>query len=349
MNDHVFIIAEMSANHCGDLNLAKKIIAAAKDAGADAVKIQTYTADTITIDCKRDEFLIKGGLWDGRYLYELYQRASTPWGWQPILKKYANEIGIPLFSTPFDKTAVDFLEKMNVPMYKIASFEAFDYPLIRYAAKCGKPMIISTGISTLEEIQGAVDACKQVGNNDITLLKCTSAYPAKLEDLNILTIKDMIDRFGPQGVKIGLSDHSMSIEPVIAAVALGARVIEKHFTLDRALGGEDGGFSLNKDEFAAMVKAVRNTEAALGTPNYDVNEQNRCFARSLYACKDIKKVERFTVENVRSVRPSNGLHPKYYDEVIGKVALQDIPFGTPLQLAYLAVVQVQDKPQQGNR
>ena len=211
MSKPVFIIAEMSANHCGDFELAKKIIAAAKDAGADAVKIQTYTADTITIDSKRDEFLIKGdgNLWKDRYLYELYQEASTPWEWQPRLKEYADSIAIPFFSTPFDNSAVDFLEKMNVPMYKIASFEAYDYPLIRYAAKCGKPMIISTGISTLEEMQGAIDACKGVGNNDITLLKCTSSYPAKLSEMNLLTITDMIERFAPQGVKIGLSDHSM--------------------------------------------------------------------------------------------------------------------------------------------
>ena len=330
MNDRVFIIAEMSANHCGNMDLAKRIIAAAKDAGADAVKIQTYTADTITIDSKRDEFLIKEGLWKGRYLYELYQKASTPWDWQPILKAYADEIGIPLFSTPFDKTAVDFLEKMNVPMYKIASFEAFDYPLIRYTAKCGKPMIISTGISTLEEIQGAIDACKQVGNNDITLLKCTSAYPAKVEDMNLATIRDMIDRFGPQGVKIGLSDHSMSIVPPVTAVALGAQVVEKHFTLDRALGGEDSGFSLNAEEFAAMVKAVRETEAALGKASYDVDATNRRGGRSLYAVKDIKAGEKFTTENVRSIRPANGLHPGSYDKIIGRQSCRDIAFGVPL-------------------
>lgn len=329
-NDSVFIIAEMSANHCGDMDLAKKLIAAAKDAGADAVKIQTYTADTITIDSKRDEFRIRGGLWDGRFLYELYQKASTPWEWQPKLKAFADEIGIRLFSTPFDKTAVDFLEKMDVPMYKIASFEAFDYPLIRYAAKCGKPMIISTGISTLDEIQGAIDACKEVGNNDITILKCTSAYPAKLEDMNLLTIRDMIDRFGPQGVRIGLSDHSMSIEPVVAAVALGARVVEKHFTLDRALGGEDSGFSLNPDEFAAMVAAVRRTEKALGRVSYDVNQDNRRFARSLYVVKPIRKGERFTEDNMRSIRPASGLHPGRFDDIIGKVAACDIASGTPL-------------------
>ena len=326
----VFIIAEMSANHCGDMDLAKKIIAAAKDAGADAVKIQTYTADTITIDSKRDEFKIRGGLWDGRYLYELYKSASTPWEWQPKLKAFADEIGIPLFSTPFDKTAVDFLEKMDVPMYKIASFEAFDYPLIRYAAKCGKPMIISVGVSTLEEIQGAIDACKEVGNDDITILKCTSSYPAKLEDMNLLTIRDMIDRFGPQGVRVGLSDHSMSIEPVVAAVALGARVVEKHFTLDRALGGEDSGFSLNPDEFAAMVAVVRRTEKALGRVSYDVNQDNRLFARSLYVVKPIRKGEIFTEENVRSIRPNVGLAPGRIDAILGRSAARDIASGEPL-------------------
>lgn len=338
MNKPVFIIAEMSANHCGDFELAKKIIAAAKDAGANAVKIQTYTADTITIDSKRDEFLIKGddNLWKDRYLYELYQKASTPWEWQPRLKEYADSIGIPFFSTPFDNTAVDFLEKMNVPMYKIASFEAYDYPLIRYAAKCGKPMIISTGISTLEEMQGAIDACKGVGNNDITLLKCTSSYPAKLSEMNLLTIKDMIERFGPQGVKIGLSDHSMQIEPVVTAVALGARVIEKHFTLDRALDGADAGFSLNVDEFAAMVKAVRNTEAALGKVDYSINEANRKFGRSLYVVKDIKKGEIFTHENIRSIRPGAGLPPHTITNIIGTTASADIKAGHPLKKQHIS-------------
>jgi N-acetylneuraminate synthase/pseudaminic acid synthase len=339
MNKPVFIIAEMSANHCGDFELAKKIISAAKDAGADAIKIQTYTADTITIDSKRDEFLIKGdgNLWKDRYLYELYQEASTPWEWQPRLKEYADSIGISFFSTPFDNTAVDFLEKMNVPMYKIASFEAYDYPLIRYAAKCGKPMIISTGISTLEEMQGAIDACKAVGNNDITLLKCTSSYPAKLSEMNLLTIKDMIDRFGPQCVKIGLSDHSMQIEPVVTAVALGACVIEKHFTLDRALGGEDAGFSLNADEFAAMVKAVRNTEAVLGKVDYSINEANRKFGRSLYAVKDIKKGEIFTQENIRSIRPGAGLHPRMICEILGRKAAMNIYAGKPLASDDIAI------------
>lgn len=338
MTNSTFIIAEMSANHCGDKELAQKIIKTAKEIGADAVKIQTYTADTITINCNNDEFQIKdkNSLWSGDNLYSLYQKAYTPWEWQKDLKAYADEIGIPLFSTPFDFTAVDFLESINVPMYKIASFEAFDYPLIKYAAEKGKPMIISTGVSSLEEIEEAVRTCQSVGNNDITLLKCTSAYPARPEDMNINTISDMIKRFGPQGVKIGLSDHSMSLIPPITAVALGAKVIEKHFTLNRALGGADSGFSLNIEEFAAMVKAVRETEHTLGKVDYSINVQNRVFARSLYVVKDIKKGEKFTPDNIRSIRPSNGLHPKYYEKVLGSRASQDLSFGTPMKLEYLA-------------
>lgn len=329
-----YIIAEISANHCGDKELAKKIIKSAKEIGADAVKIQTYTADTITIDCQNEEFQIKdeGNLWKGENLYSLYQKAYTPWEWQGELKEYADKIGIDFFSTPFDYTAVDFLESINVPMYKIASFEAIDYPLVKYTAKFGKPMIISTGISSLEEIQEVIDVCKSVGNNDITLLKCTSAYPAKLGDMNIFTIKDMIDRFSPQGVKIGLSDHSMSNIPAITAVALGARVIEKHFTLDRNLGGADAGFSLNVEEFKSLVDAIRDTEKALGKVDYTINEKNRKFSRSLYVVKDIKKGEKFTSQNVRSIRPSKGLHPKYYDEVLGKTAKRDLVFGTPLSI-----------------
>lgn len=334
MKNNVFIIAEMSASHCGDRELAKGIIRAAKEAGADAVKIQTYTAETITLNCRNEEFFIcsDDSLWKGEYLFDLYQKAYTPWEWQAELKQYADELGIRFFSTPFDYTAVDFLESIDVPMYKIASFEAYDFPFIKYAARHGKPMIISVGVSSLDEIQEAVDACKSVGNSDITLLKCTSAYPARLEDMNILTVQDMIRRFGPQGVKIGLSDHSMANEGVIAAVALGARVIEKHFTLDRSLGGADSGFSLEPDEFAAMVQAVRRTEAVLGIVDYSVNEKNRRFGRSLYAAKDIRKGEVFTEENVRSVRPSLGLHPRMYETLLGRKASQDIPFGTPLTL-----------------
>ena len=332
MPNRTFIIAEMSANHCGDLNLAKKIIAAAKSAGADAVKIQTYTADTMTLDCRSETFKISGTLWNGRYLYDLYKEAYTPWEWQRELKEFADSEGIIFFSTPFDMSAVDFLETIGVPIYKIASFEAFDYNLIKYAASKGKPMIISTGISSLDEIQGAIDACKSAGNNDITLLKCTSAYPAKLADMNLATIPDMIARFSSQGIKIGLSDHSMSLVVPVAAVAMGARVIEKHFTLDRSLGGADSGFSLNAEEFAEMVKCVRDTEAAVGVPDYSVNAGNRKFARSLFASKDIKKGENFSPQNVRSIRPSDGLHPKYYDAIMGKTAASDIKFGTPLKM-----------------
>ena len=330
-----YIIAEMSANHCGDKELAKKIIKKAKEIGADAVKLQTYTADTITIDCDSEIFQTDSkGLWAGQTMYQLYQKAYTPWEWQAELKLYADELGIDLFSTPFDYSAVDFLESINIPMYKIASMEAIDYPLIKYAAKFGKPMIISVGLSSLEEIQEAIDACKSVGNNDITILKCTSEYPARIEDLNLATIKDMIERFGPQGVKIGLSDHSMSIVPPITAVALGASVIEKHLTLDRSLGGEDSGFSLNAEEFEEMIKAVRETEKALGNVDYSINEQKRKHARSLFAVKDIKKGEKFTRENIRSIRPGVGLHPKYYDKILGKTALFDIKFGSPLKKEY---------------
>lgn len=329
----VYIIAEMSANHCGDKELAKKIIAKAKEIGADAIKVQTYTADTITINSNNPEFQIndENSLWYGENLYSLYQKAYTPWQWQGELKSYADEIGIDFFSTPFDYTAVDFLESINVPMYKIASFEAIDYPLIKYAASKGKPMIISVGISSLDEIAGAIEACKSVGNHDITILKCTSSYPAKIEDMNILTIKDMVERFGKDGVKIGLSDHSMSVIPVVSAIALGARVIEKHFTLDRALSGADSGFSLNPDEFGAMVAAARQTCAALGSVSYEINEKNRKCARSLYIVKDIKKGEILTSENIRSIRPANGLHPKFYDTVLGKKATCDLAFGTPLK------------------
>lgn len=333
MKNSPYIIAEMSANHCGDKDLAFKIIKAAKEAGADAVKIQTYTADTITIDSKDKIFMTHDdGLWAGQSLYELYQKAYTPWGWQKDLKLYADDIGIDFFSTPFDFSAVDFLESINVPMYKIASFEAIDYPLIKYAAKFKKPMIISTGISSLEEICEAIEACKSVGNHDITILKCTSSYPAKIDDMNLITIKDMIDKFTPLGVKVGLSDHSMSIEVPIVATAFGVSVIEKHFTIDRALGGEDSGFSLNKDEFSQMVNAVRNTKKALGNIDYSVNLRNRQSARSLFIVKDVKKGEILTPQNVRSIRPSNGLHPKYYESILGKRAKYDLKFAHPLSI-----------------
>ncbi|KEA46333.1 N-acetylneuraminate synthase [Campylobacter mucosalis] len=327
-----FIIAEMSANHCGDKSLALKIIKAAKDAGADAVKIQTYTADTITLNSKDEIFMTQDdGLWAGQSLYELYSKAYTPWQWQRELSDYAKSIDIGFFSTPFDFSAVDFLESIDVPMYKIASFEAIDYALISYAAKFKKPMIISAGISSFDEIIEAIQACKKVGNNDITILKCTSSYPARVEDMNLLTIKDMLEKLTPLGVKVGLSDHSMSLEVPIVATALGVSVIEKHFTIDRSLGGEDSGFSLNYDEFKAMSEAVKNTALALGKVDYSINLKNRKSARSLFVAKDMKKGEIFTPENLRSVRPSNGLHPRYYDEILGKKAKRDLAFATPLK------------------
>lgn len=320
----------MSANHCGDKELAKKIIKAAKDSGADAIKLQTYTADTLTIDCKNEYFHIKEGLWEGRYLYDLYKEAYTPWEWQKELKNYADKIGIELFSTPFDKTSVDFLESIGVKKYKIASFEAVDYELIKYTASKGRPVIISTGISSFKEIQEAIDICKSAGNSDITILKCTSAYPAGAEDMNLLTIKDMIEKFTPQGIKVGLSDHSTNNEISIAATALGATVIEKHFTLDRALGGADAGFSMNPDEFKELVNSIRLTEKALGRVCYDVNEKNRALARSIFAIKDIKKGEKLTEKNIKIIRPGFGLHPKYYNDIIGKSAKRNIKYGTPI-------------------
>lgn len=335
IKDRVFIVAEMSANHSKDKEVAKKIVKAAKECGADAVKVQTYTADTITIDCDSEFFRTSPGVWEGQTLHGLYKQAYMPWEWQSELKKYADKLGIEFFSTPFDYKAVDFLESIGVSRYKIASPEAMDYSLIKYTAKHLKPIIISVGMSSLKEIQGAIDACKKVGNEDITLLKCTSEYPAKLERMNLLTIPDMIKRFGCQGVKIGLSDHSMNNETVIAAVALGAAIIEKHLTLDRAMGGVDAGFSLNPEEFRSMVQAVRNTEMVLGKVKYSPENLRQRGARSLFAVKDIKSGESFTNKNVRSIRPSNGLHPKYYPDILGKTAVCNIPFGTPLTFEHI--------------
>jgi pseudaminic acid synthase len=328
--DRTFIIAELSANHNGDIGIARKTISAAKAAGADAVKLQTYTADTMTIDCDNEYFRINHGtLWDGTTLYKLYERAYTPWEWHKELFDYARSIGIEIFSAPFDKTAVDFLDGLDVPKYKIASFEAMDYNLITYTARKRKPMIISVGVSHLSEIQEAIDTCKSVGNNDITLMKCTSAYPAKHEDMNILTVGDMVRRFGPQGIKVGLSDHSTINEPAVAAVALGATIVEKHLILDRELGGPDAEFSLNPNEFEVLVRAIRNTEKILGLVSYDVNERNRKFARSIFVAADIKKGETFTEENIRSVRPGDGMHPRYLQDILGKQANRDYRAGEP--------------------
>lgn len=329
----VFIIAELSANHNHKKEIALESIKAAKEAGADAVKIQTYTADTLTLDCDNEYFQIKQGtLWDGTTLYKLYQQAYTPWEWHKELFDYAKQIGIPIFSTPFDKSAVDFLEELNNPIIKIASFELVDIPLIEYAASKGKPMLMSTGIATLQEIQEAVEACHRVGNNDITLLKCTSSYPAPLNEANLLTIPDMKTRFG---CKVGLSDHSTGNIAACTAVALGAQVIEKHFIIDKSIGGPDAAFSMTKDEFAEMVKRVRETEECLGSVSYELSEKmknNRKFARSLFACADIKKGEVFTEQNIRSVRPGDGCSPKYLPELLGKESDRDYMFGEPIRI-----------------
>lgn len=327
-----FIIAEMSANHNHKIENALEIIKAAKVAGADAVKFQTYTADTITLDCDNEYFQIKQGtLWDGTTLHKLYQKAYTPWEWHKKLYDYARSIGLVCFSTPFDKTAVDFLEELDNPIYKIASFEITDIPLIEYAASKGKPMIISTGIAKEEEITDAVEACRKVGNNDVTLLKCTSEYPAKIEDANILTIPDMAKRWG---VKSGLSDHTIGDVCPCTAVTLGATVIEKHFITDRSIGGPDASFSMNKEEFAIMVKRIRETEAALGKVSYELTDKikkDRHFSRSLFACADIKKGELFTEKNIRSVRPGDGCSPKYLPELLGTPSNRDYKFGEPIK------------------
>jgi pseudaminic acid synthase len=326
----VFIIAEMSANHNQSFGEAVRIIHAAKGCGADAIKLQTYTPDTITIDSDNDYFKIKGTIWEGENLYSLYKKAYTPWEWQPKLKKIADEIGIILFSTPFDKTAVDFLEEMNVSAYKIASFELVDIPLIEYVASKGKPMIMSTGMATLDEIEEAVIAARNAGSAEIALLKCTSAYPAAPEEMNLRTIPDIADKFG---VVSGLSDHTLGIAVPIAAVTLGACIIEKHFTLSRKNPGPDSAFSLEPQEFRGMVDAIRTAEKALGTVHYGITDEeakSRVFRKSLFVVKDIKKGELFTEENVRSIRPGYGLPPKYMNRIIGQSAAEDIKKGEPL-------------------
>lgn len=332
LNKKVLIIAELSGNHNGNFENAVKLIKEAAKAGVDAVKLQTYTADTITIDCENDYFKIKQGtLWDGRTLHSLYKEAYTPWEWQPKLKKIAEEEeDLICFSSPFDKTAVDFLEDINVPAYKVASFEITDIPLIEYMASKGKPMILATGIATLSDIEEAVNACRRVGNNQIAILKCTSAYPASFEDMNLKTIPNLAETFG---VISGLSDHTLGITVPIAAVALGAKIIEKHFTLSRADGGPDAAFSLEPEELKAMVKAIRETEKALGKVSYNLTDKmknSREFSRSLFVVKDIKKGEVFTEENIRSIRPGFGMHTRYYKDVLGKCAKSDIEKGIPM-------------------
>lgn len=327
----VFIIAELSANHNGRKDVAIETIKAAKRVGADAIKLQTYTADTITINSRKDGFKIEQGtIWDGKYLYDLYSEAYTPWEWHEELFNVARSEGLECFSSPFDFTAIDFLETLNNPIYKIASFEITDIPLIEYAASKGKPMIISTGIAELEDIELAVDACKKMKNEQITLLKCTSSYPAPIEEANLAVMQDMKNRFG---IKVGLSDHTLGTTLPIAAVAMGAEVIEKHFILDKSIGGPDAAFSMDKDEFSQMVSAVRATEKAIGKIDYSLSEKqekNKQFGRSLYVVEDIKAGEPFTEKNVRSIRPGYGLHPKHLKDMIGKVAKMNIEKGTPL-------------------
>ncbi len=335
-DESTFIIAELSANHKQDIEIAKDTIYAMKESGADAVKLQTYTPDTITIDCKNEYFQInQGTLWDGKTLYELYKEAYTPWEWHYELKELSEKLGLVFLSTPFDKTAVDFLEKLNVPVYKIASFEITDIPLIEYAASKGKPVIISTGIADLCDIKEAVNACKRVGNEQIVLLKCTSSYPAPIEDANLMTIPNMKETFN---CTIGLSDHTLGITVPVAAVALGAKVVEKHFILSKDIDSPDKEFSLTPDEFAQMTKAIRETEKALGKVSYELTEKmkkGQTFSRSLFAVEDIKKGEKFSEKNVRSIRPGYGLHPKYLKDIWGKQAKVGIKRGTPLSWAFI--------------
>jgi pseudaminic acid synthase len=333
-NQPVFVVAELSANHNQDYDQAVRIIHAAKEAGADAVKLQTYTPDTITFRSYRPEFRIGGGtLWDGRHLYDLYGEAYTPWEWQPRLKQVADELGLHCFSSPFDATAVDFLEKMNVPAYKLASFELVDIPLIQKIAATRKPMIISTGMATVEEIEEALSAARVAGASQIVLLKCTSAYPAAPEEMNLCTIPEMARKFQ---LPVGLSDHTMGIVAPVAAVALGACIIEKHITLSRADKGPDSDFSLEPQEFRAMVDAVRTTEEALGEVRFSpsAHEQNSLtFRRSLFVVQNMKQGEQFKNSNVRSIRPAHGLHTRHLLEVLGQRAACNIEAGTPLSWA----------------
>lgn len=334
-DSQVFIIAELSANHNGSLETALETVRAAKRAGADCIKLQTYTADTITIDSKKEDFLIKGTIWDGKNLYELYQEAYTPWEWHQIIFDEAERNGLICFSSPFDKTAVDLLESLNAPAYKIASFEITDIPLIEYTASKGKPIIMSTGIATTEDIELALDACRRMGNNDIALLKCTSSYPAPIEEANMVMVKDFAERFG---VITGLSDHTMGATVPVVATCFGAKIIEKHFILDRSIGGPDASFSMNEQEFTAMVKSVREAEKAMGVVDYQLTykqAKGKDFSRSLYVVKDLKKGDVITEEHVKSIRPGFGLHPKYYNQIIGKKSNQDLEKGSRMSLDFL--------------
>jgi len=326
-----YIVAEMSANHNHDFEQAVSILRAAKEAGADAVKLQTYTPDTITMDFDSEHFRLgKGSLWEGRNLYSLYGEAYTPWDWQPKLKAVADDLALPLFSTPFDESAIDFLERMDVPAHKIASFELVDTALLRSVARTGKPVIMSTGMATLAEIDEAVSTLRKAGCSSLALLKCTSAYPAPPEEMNLRTIAHLSEAFG---VPAGLSDHTLGIAVPAVAVALGACIIEKHITLGRSLGGPDAEFSLEPAEFKEMVAAVRTAERAIGNVNYAVTEKemaSRAFRRSLFVVRDVRAGDTFNRENVRSIRPAQGLAPKHLEAVLGRVALRDVARGTPL-------------------
>lgn len=331
MKNGTYIIAEMSANHAGSLDHAKEIIHAAKEAGADCIKLQTYTPDTLTIDCDNEYFHISNGTWSGENLYQLYEKAFTPWEWHPILQEEARKLEIDFFSTPFDKTSVDFLEDMGMEFYKIASFEMVDIPLIEYVASKGKPIIMSTGMGTLSEISEAVEAVYKQGNRQLSLLRCASAYPAITDDMNLRTMQNMAETFG---VPVGLSDHSMGSIGAVTAVALGAKIIEKHFCLDRGIENPDSSFSMTPAEFKHMVEDIRQTEKAIGRVQYGPakqEEQNTIFRRSIFCVKDIKKGEKISESNVRIIRPGYGLAPKFYPEILGQIALKDIKRGTPLK------------------
>lgn len=330
-----YIIAEMSANHAGDINNAIEIIHAAKEAGADCLKIQTYTADTLTIDCDNEYFQIGKGTWEGENLYDLYKKAYTPWEWQARLKEETEKLGMDFLSTAYDRSSVEFLEELGIGFYKIASFELVDIPLLRYVAKKGKPIILSTGMSGLKEIQEAIEAIRGEGNNQICLLKCSSAYPAIPEDMNLATMVDMKERFATM---TGLSDHSLGSLAAVTAVALGANIIEKHFCLSRAIENPDSSFSMEKDEFKAMVQDIRAVEKAIGKIDYDVSPkemENIVFRKSIFVVKDLAAGEAFTEENIRVIRPAYGLEPKYYDDVLGKKASQEIKRGTPLRWEFV--------------
>ncbi len=330
-----YVIAEMSANHAGSIDNAKEIIHAAKESGADCIKIQTYTPDTMTIDCNNKYFNITDGTWKGENLYSLYGKAYTPWEWQAELKAEAERIGIDFFSTPFDLTSVDFLEGIGMQFYKIASFEIVDIPLIKYVASKGKPIIMSTGMASLQEICDAVSVVKEMGNDNLVLLRCASAYPAITDEMNLATMKNMGEIFN---VNVGLSDHSMGSVGAVTAVALGAKVIEKHFCLDRSIDNPDASFSMNPLEFKQMVSDIRQAEKAIGTVKYGMSKQevdNMVFRRSIFCVSDIRKGEKLTKENVRIIRPGYGMEPKNYEKILGMTALQDIKRGEPMRFGMM--------------